>query len=158
MEQQDISLKDIQSFLVKLDPYHEVDLLRIPVTQPEMTFDNIEYGKLPLVMHSFLVNRALKSLQYYNSCPLCKFLQHIVASLCQTSTNKYQIAPKTRTYFHSSSIHLENSIKQFCFSQKSLVSIKWPAILSMGQIVVRVCDMEPKDRLPNYNANKFPEI
>lgn len=44
LEQQDISLKDIQSFLVKLDPYHEVDLLRIPVTQPEMTFDNIEYA------------------------------------------------------------------------------------------------------------------
>lgn len=55
LEQQDISLKEIQSFLVKLDPYHEVDLLRIPVTHPEMTFDNIENGKVLLLKHLFLV-------------------------------------------------------------------------------------------------------
>ncbi|XP_062608571.1 glutamate receptor ionotropic, kainate 3-like isoform X2 [Saccostrea cucullata] len=38
---QGISIQDIHSFLVKLDPYHEFDLVRIPSTYPKMTFDNI---------------------------------------------------------------------------------------------------------------------
>lgn len=46
---------------------------------------------------------------------------------------KSQLKPKT--YFHSSSIRLENLYGTFCFFQKSLVSIKRLAILSMGQIV-----------------------
>ncbi|XP_048776991.2 glutamate receptor ionotropic, kainate 2-like isoform X2 [Ostrea edulis] len=41
LEHQEISFQEIRSFLVKLDPYHEFDLVRIPSSHLEMTFDTV---------------------------------------------------------------------------------------------------------------------
>lgn len=42
----DISRNNIQSFLSEIKPYHKVDLVRLAEHQPEMTFDNIQNGKV----------------------------------------------------------------------------------------------------------------